>query len=103
MKSQTPSTKLQTNLKFQYQMTKTGLEFGILVPPLADYLFDICDLEFLVTLADFRMKERRQKPPLGAAQSRVFRARILYSMAAFPSVLSTSSSLSNSPFSSSLL
>jgi len=29
MKSQTPSTKLQTNLKFQYQMTKTGLEFGI--------------------------------------------------------------------------
>jgi hypothetical protein len=29
MKSQTPSTKLQTNLKFQYQMTKTGLEFLI--------------------------------------------------------------------------
>jgi len=27
MKSQTPSTKLQTNLKFQYQMTETGLEF----------------------------------------------------------------------------
>jgi hypothetical protein len=27
MKSQTPSTKLQTNLKFQYQMTKTGFEF----------------------------------------------------------------------------
>jgi len=27
IKSQTPSTKLQTNLKFQYQMTKTGLEF----------------------------------------------------------------------------
>ena len=27
MKSQTPSTKLQTNLKFQSQMTKTGLEF----------------------------------------------------------------------------
>jgi hypothetical protein len=26
-KSQTPSTKLQTNLKFQYQMTKTGFEF----------------------------------------------------------------------------
>ena len=25
MKSQTPSTKSQTNLKFQYQMTKTGL------------------------------------------------------------------------------
>jgi hypothetical protein len=27
MKSQTPSTKLQTNLKFQYQMTEKGLEF----------------------------------------------------------------------------
>ena len=27
MKSQTPSNKLQTNLKFQYSMTKTGLEF----------------------------------------------------------------------------
>jgi hypothetical protein len=26
MKSQTPSTKLQTNLKFQYQMTTTGFE-----------------------------------------------------------------------------
>jgi hypothetical protein len=25
MKSQAPSTKLQTNLKFQYSMTKTGL------------------------------------------------------------------------------
>jgi hypothetical protein len=25
MKSQASSTKLQTNLKFQYQMTKTGL------------------------------------------------------------------------------
>jgi hypothetical protein len=31
MKSQTPSTKLQTNLKFQYQMTKTGLEFSVTV------------------------------------------------------------------------
>jgi hypothetical protein len=29
MKSRTSSTKLQTNLKFQYQMTKTDLEFGI--------------------------------------------------------------------------
>jgi len=102
MKSQTPSTKLQTNLKFQYQMTKTGLEFGILVIVIC-LIFDICDLEFLVTLADFRMKERRQKPPLGAAQSRVPRAWILYSMAALPSVLSTSLTLSNSLFSSSLL
>jgi hypothetical protein len=52
IKSQTPSTKLQTNLKFQYPMTKTQNRFG---PP--DYLpfdlaqggelvepFDICDL-----------------------------------------------------------
>ena len=43
MKSQTPSTKLQTNLKFQYSMTKTkkqvwNFEFGH-----CD-LFDICDL-----------------------------------------------------------
>jgi len=29
MKSQTPSTKLQTNLKFQYLMTKTQNRFGI--------------------------------------------------------------------------
>ncbi len=48
MKSQTPSTKLQTNLKFQYQMTKTGFEFWLL-------LF-VCYLEFLVTSADSRTK-----------------------------------------------
>ncbi len=29
MKSQTPSTKLKTNLKFQYPMTKTGFENAI--------------------------------------------------------------------------
>jgi len=61
MKSQTPSTKLQTNLKFQYSMTKTKNRFGILkLGPRpqggeskrsADnfghcYLFDICDLLF---------------------------------------------------------
>jgi hypothetical protein len=68
MKSQTPSTKLQTNLKFQYQMTKTGLEFGILVIVICPstwlrvvslsnhLLFDICDLEFLVTPADCRKR-----------------------------------------------
>jgi hypothetical protein len=28
----------------KYSMTKTGLGFRILVPPPADYLFDICDL-----------------------------------------------------------
>jgi len=33
MKSQTPNTKLQTNLKFQYSMTKTQDMF---VPPKAD-------------------------------------------------------------------
>ena len=27
MKSQTPSTKLQTNLRFHYQMTETGFGF----------------------------------------------------------------------------
>ena len=45
MKSQTPSTKLQTNLKFQYSMTKTGLEFRILVIVIC-LIFVICDLEF---------------------------------------------------------
>ncbi|MEE9531607.1 MAG: hypothetical protein V3W52_11470, partial [Syntrophobacteria bacterium] len=59
MKSQTPSTKLQTNLKFQSQMTKTQNRFGILKlgtrpqggesKRSADNfghcdLFDICDL-----------------------------------------------------------
>jgi hypothetical protein len=45
-KSQFPSTKLQTNLKFQYSMTKTGLEFRILVIVIC-LIFVICDLEFL--------------------------------------------------------
>ena len=45
MKSQTPSTKLQTNLKFQYQMTETGLEFRILVIVIC-LIFVICYLEF---------------------------------------------------------
>jgi hypothetical protein len=76
MKSQTPSTKLQTNLKFQYQMTKTALEFVILVIVIY-LLFEICDLEFLVTPADCRKEERPLKPPQGAAQSRVLWARIL--------------------------
>jgi hypothetical protein len=61
MKSQIPSTKLQTNFKLQYSMTKTQSRFGILKlgthpqggesKRSADnfghcYLFDICDLEF---------------------------------------------------------
>jgi len=39
MKSQNPSTKLQTNLKFQYQMTKTKNRFAI-------SNFGHCDLPF---------------------------------------------------------
>jgi hypothetical protein len=46
-KSQIPSTKLQTNLKFQYSMTKTKDRFGILVIVIC-LIFVICDLEFLV-------------------------------------------------------
>jgi hypothetical protein len=45
MKSQTPSTKLQTNIKFQYSMTKTQSSFGISNFDHRD-LFDICDLGF---------------------------------------------------------
>ena len=44
-KYQITSTKLQTNLKFQYQMTKTVLEFGILVIAIC-LIFVICYLEF---------------------------------------------------------
>jgi len=43
-KSQTPSTKLQTNLKFQYQMTKTSLVRSRRIGHC--YLFGICDLVF---------------------------------------------------------
>ena len=45
-KYQISSTKLQTNLKFQYSMTKTGLEFGNSVIVIC-LIFEICDLEFL--------------------------------------------------------
>jgi len=45
IKSQTPSTKLQANLKFQYSMTKTQNRFGISNFGHCD-LFDICDLLF---------------------------------------------------------
>jgi hypothetical protein len=45
MKSQAPSTKLQINLKFQYQMTKTKNRFGISNLGHCD-LFGICDLLF---------------------------------------------------------
>jgi hypothetical protein len=46
VKFQTPSIKLQINLKFQYSMTKTGLQFRILVIVIC-LIFVICDLEFL--------------------------------------------------------
>ena len=63
MKSQTPSTKSQTNLKFQYwssglptlragpqfQMTKTQNRFGISNFGHCD-LFDICDLLFGISI-----------------------------------------------------
>jgi hypothetical protein len=45
MKSQTTSTKLQTNPTFQYSMTKTQNWFGIWNFGHCD-LFDICDLLF---------------------------------------------------------
>jgi hypothetical protein len=45
MKSQTPSTKVQTNLKFQYSMTKTQNRFGISNFGHCD-LFVICYLLF---------------------------------------------------------
>jgi len=60
-KYQIPSTKLQTNLKFQYSMTKTGLEFRILVIVIC-LIFDICDLEFLDTPAlQYPNKARSKK------------------------------------------
>jgi uncharacterized integral membrane protein len=45
-KSQIPILNDQKNLKFQYSMTKTGLEFVILVIVIC-LIFVICDLEFL--------------------------------------------------------
>jgi hypothetical protein len=71
MKSQTPSTKLQTNLKFQYQMTKTDLEFRILVIVIC-LIFVICDLEFLVTPADCRKGERAFNPLRGQPKAGSF-------------------------------
>jgi len=60
-KYQIPSTKLQTNLKFQYSMTKTGLEFRILVIVIC-LIFVICDLEFLDTPAlQYPNKARSKK------------------------------------------
>jgi hypothetical protein len=78
MKSQTPSTKLQTNLKFQYwssglptlragpqfQMTKTQNKFRISNFGHC-YLFDICYLEFLVPPADCRKRGKTIEAPSG--------------------------------------
>jgi len=66
MKSQTPSTKLQTNLKFQYPMTETGFEFGILVIVIC-LIFEVCDLEFLVTSADCRKRGKTIEAPSGSS------------------------------------
>ena len=63
--------------KYQIPILNDQNKFGILNFGHC-YLFDICDLEFLVTPADSRKGERPLKPPQGAAQSRVFWARILY-------------------------
>ncbi len=45
-------------------MTKTSLEFGILVIVIC-LVFGICDLKFLVTTAYCRMRKRPLKPPIG--------------------------------------
>jgi len=55
MKSQTPSTKLQTNLKFQYSMTKTQNRFGISNFGHCD-LFDICYLLFGISMPQHSKK-----------------------------------------------
>ncbi|MFA9433689.1 MAG: hypothetical protein ACERKR_03345, partial [Deltaproteobacteria bacterium] len=65
MKSQTPSTKLQTNLKFQYQMTKTGFEFWFRLWRIICLLFEICDLVFSVTVADCRKRGKTIEAPSG--------------------------------------
>ena len=48
LKFQTPSTKSQTNLKFQYQMTETGL---VRLRRIGHWdLFGICDLLFEILI-----------------------------------------------------
>ena len=54
------------DLKFQYQMTKTGLEFWILVIVIY-LLFEICDFEFLVTSADCLKKGKTIEAPSGGS------------------------------------
>ena len=58
-KSQTPNTKLQTNLKLQYSMTKTQNRFGISNFGHCD-LFDICDLLFGVWDLQYEHYHRRR-------------------------------------------
>jgi len=80
------------NLKFQYSMTKTDLEFGISVivicpstwlrvVSLSNHLiFGICDLEFLVLLYSSRLPHEKKtiETPSGGG-SKSIRARILHS------------------------
>ena len=47
-------------------MTKTGLEFGILVIVIC-LIFAICDLEFLVTSADCRKRGKSKQAPSGGS------------------------------------
>ena len=69
MKSQISSTKLQTNLKFQYPMSKTGLVrrggLGIVIC----LIFVTCDLEFLILLYSSRLPHEGNTPkaPLGGS------------------------------------
>ena len=58
-------------------MTKTGLEFGNSVIVIC-LIFEICDLEFLVTLADCRKGGKTIEAPQRAAQNQVLWVRILY-------------------------
>jgi hypothetical protein len=73
MKSQTPSTKLgprpeggdsegEITNKSQIPISNDQNRFRILVIVIC-LIFEICDLEFLVTLADCRKGERLLKPP----------------------------------------
>ena len=60
-------------------MTKTGLEFRILV-------IVICDLEFLVPPADCRKMGKTIESSSGGAESRVLRAQILYPLLLYESL-----------------
>ena len=71
MKFQIPSTKLQTNLKFQYSMTKTGLEFGTLVIVIC-LIFVICDLEFYLLLGPVSKIPQQVDKQFNPLEQRIF-------------------------------